>query len=132
MAEKMLIIRYEQVEVFKEEARKRFAKRVLSHLQQSWPEKIESLGDEAAYDIIQEGIECAKSYGISVERDVFRFIALMFLFGTDFYRNQTWATNILGDQTIRRPSERMAVLCRTAEAQVNESNQSQAKELLNV
>ena len=128
----MLIIRRKQVEVLKEEARRGFTDRVLRRLRKYYPEKIDTIGDKAAQDIIRGGIDIAKIYNITIEYDVFCFIALMFLFGTDFYRTQPWAMRIFYDQNIRRPSERMTLLCIAAEAQSDESNQSRTRELLNV
>jgi hypothetical protein len=128
----MLIIRREQRQAFREEVRRRFVERVLRRLRQHFPEKFAAVGEDAAKSITREGIDCAKTHNITIERDVFRFIALMFLFGTDFYRTQPWAKNTFDDLGIRRPSERMALLCIAAEAQIEESNQAKTRELLNV
>jgi len=64
----MLKIRDEQIEVFKEEARRRFTERTFRHLRHYLPEKIDAFGDEATRTIIQEGIDCAKTYSIAIER----------------------------------------------------------------
>jgi hypothetical protein len=128
----MLIIRVEQIEAFKEEARKRFAERVLRRLWRYFPDKIQIIGETPARNIVHRGISAAKAYKINVERDVFWFVALTFFFGETFYRTQQWAKEILEDDIIRTSSQRVALLRIAADDQFQEADQSRTKELLNV
>ena len=95
----MLIIKKEQMTALTEKKRQSFVERMVNYLQQTFPEKTEPLGEEGLREEIHHGMETAKQYQMVTEREVARYIELMFYLGRDFDTSpQTpWAAPILKD-----------------------------------
>jgi hypothetical protein len=93
----MLVIRDEQLAAFSEAGRKRFEAWMQAHLRRFFPRQCDALGDTKIEETIRYGIERAKSYGITVKRDVCKYLDLMVLFGRDFDTSPRlpWAGRIL-------------------------------------
>ncbi len=83
-----------------EKKRQRFVERMANYLQKTFPEKTESLGEAGLHEEIHRGMETAKQYQMVTEREVARYIELMFYLGCDFDTSpQTpWAAPILKDR----------------------------------
>lgn len=96
----MLLINKEQMAALKEKKRQSFVERMMDYLQQTFPEKTESLGEAGLREEIQNGMEMAEQYQMVTEREVARYIELMFYLGRDFDTSpQTpWAAPILRDR----------------------------------
>lgn len=97
-----MIIRQQQMASLSELSRRQFAQRVAEHLIRCFPAACEALGQERMQAIIDDGIERARSYGIDRERDVCKYIDLIFVFGRDFDTNPEfpWACRTLADDTL--------------------------------
>ena len=54
------------------------------HLNETFPEKCEALGDAKIRETVKYGIQRSASYGITSEGDVRKYIDLMLMFGLDF------------------------------------------------
>jgi len=95
----MLRIRKEQMDAFSQAAARSFEDRMVEHLTEFFPEQCEALGEPETREAIQHGINRAKTYGIISERDVCKYIDLMFTFGRDFDEDAElpWAGRILND-----------------------------------
>lgn len=93
----MLVIRKEQISTFSEVQVKRFEERVYKHLQKHWPNECDTLGEAAVRDSIKKGIERAKNYNIVSERDITRYINVMYTLGHDFDTDNRypWAAQTL-------------------------------------
>ena len=76
--------------------------------------------------MIRYGVERAGSYGIGTERDVCKYIDLMFAFGRDFDKNQDlpWASRILEDDTLKSPTVKTERLF--AEGKLRAADQSRS------
>lgn len=98
-----------QMQGFSEAATKDFEDRMGHHVQECFPEQCEALGDTETREAIREGIGLASDYGITLERDVCRYISLMFAFGRRFDRDRQlpWAGRILNDSSTTDASTRM-------------------------
>ncbi len=107
-------LRKEQMEAFERYMREGFARRVLAHLRRYFPEQCAQMGKDELREFVHYGIERAGSYGIEAEADVARYIDLMMEFGQDFDSDLTWAAEILNDESIEEPAERMDRLCQRA------------------
>jgi hypothetical protein len=96
----MLIINKEQMTALREKKRRDFVKRMVDYLQRTFPKQAGSLGDAGLREEIQHGMETADQYRMVSEREVARYIELMFYLGRDFDTSpQTpWATAILNDR----------------------------------
>jgi len=112
----MLIIRQEQMDEFIRIAAKSFEDWMLVHLKNFFPDEYQALGDPEIRETIKYGIGKAESYGITTEREVCKYIDLMFVLGQDFDTNPDlpWVQEILQDETLPDPEERMNGLCHMA------------------
>ena len=99
-------MRQQQNEAFSEAAVKDFENRMVVHLHEFFPEQCKALGEKKTRKAIREGIERAGKYDIVTERDVCKFIDLMFAFGRKFDqdRKYPWARDILNDPAIDDPT----------------------------
>ena len=105
----MLTIRKEQMAVFREPAINDYVKRMVVHLNETFPEKCEALGDAKIRETVKYGIQRSASYGITSEGDVRKYIDLMLMFGLDFDQDPQlpWASAILGNQAIINPTTKI-------------------------
>lgn len=102
----MLVIRRDQVEVFRALLRERFEDQVLVHVREFFPSRCNALGEDGTRALIRHGIDRARGYGIQREKDVCKYVDIAFVFGRDFDTEQPWAPSILrsaasGEQRIQ-------------------------------
>jgi hypothetical protein len=97
-----MIIRKEQDEALREEARHSYECRVFAHLQRVWPRKVEEVGEPASREWIRSGMAKAETYGVETEYDVCRYVDLMFALGPAFDTDPAypWAARILRDEDL--------------------------------
>lgn len=102
-------IRAEQVRAFSDLSKEHFAKKAVAHLENFFPELCELYDNEQIRTFVFNSIRKAAAYGITRERDVRAYIAISFVFGTDFEDDPQydWATNILRDSS-RSAAKRLA------------------------
>jgi len=105
-------MRDEHMQAFTEAAVKDFEDRMVVHLNKFFPEQCEALGEAKTREAIREGIDRAAGYGFVAERDVCKYIDLMFAFGRnlDTDRKLSWAGRILREETIADPTLKINVL----------------------
>lgn len=103
----MLIIRREQMQALSDYMRRSFEDRMVRHIAQSFPAQFKKLapppaGDAPVRALIQQGIERAANYEITIEREVGRFIEVMVELGAGFETraDAAWAQTILRDVTL--------------------------------
>jgi hypothetical protein len=96
----MLTIRKEQEEALGRDRLRRFVIQMEQHLRQFFPARCAELGDEAVREWIHHGIERAAVYGVVAERDVCKYIDVMFTCGREFDEDPKlpWAREILTAQ----------------------------------
>jgi hypothetical protein len=90
----MLIIRPEQLEVFKPVAEVAFRRRVVDYLQENHPQvavqlpngitTINQIPEEIIHKMVENGIEKARSYGMTWESSLTSFVVLMFVAAPNF------------------------------------------------
>jgi hypothetical protein len=107
----MLIIRREQVEVFRRAAVQRFERDLVADLWRAHPTRYAEFGDNAVLKLVREAVRRLAVYGIADEDDVANLAELDFTLGQPFERQkgQEWAGEILRDQTII-PGARVALI----------------------
>ncbi len=100
----MLKIRAEQLEALEAHERVKFENKVLAHLQEVFPEETANAegGEEEIRGWIRDGVERAKEFGITKERDVTLFIDLDLGVALKFEkkRSMAWAYKILTDEEL--------------------------------
>ena len=106
----MLTIRAEQFEVFSRVDVKKFEEWMIAHLERFFPEQCAVAGEAQLRETIQGGIKRAATYGVTVKRDVCKYIDLMVVFGRDFDTDKRypWAAEILSER--RNPSAKTQAL----------------------
>lgn len=121
-------IRSEQIEGFSESASKSFENRMVVHLNKHFPQNCAALREPGVREAIGAGIQSAAKYGIVSERDVCKYINLMFAFGRDFDIDPKlpWASNILRTRVYKSPSDRMQALYETAKTRSYQASMRQA------
>jgi len=110
----MFIIRRAQMEKFSEAAVSRFEGKLMIHLRTLFPRVCSRLGEQGVRDVIQHGIRRAAEYGIVRERDVSRYIGVMFMFGPEFDRKtKDFFHDVLRDPVLGAGA-RSNALCKAA------------------
>ncbi len=92
-----LVIRRAQLDAFADVALRRFEERAAEHVRRFFPDDAEALGDGDLRAVVRHGVARARGYDITRERDVYRYLNLMFTFGRDFDvdRRLPWAGEAL-------------------------------------
>jgi hypothetical protein len=95
----MLIIRKEQVAVFRAEARRRFVDRMCAYIAAEHPAPYQAMGDHGIQQLVQKCIEKAASHGIEREGPTAVLIELMLEYGERLERSpeRAWAEKILAN-----------------------------------
>ncbi len=94
------------------------------HLNKHFPKNCAALGEAGVREAIGAGIASAKKYGIVSERDVCKYINLMFAFGRDFDVDPKlpWAAQILRTRVYESPGDRMRALYETAKTRTYQAS----------
>jgi hypothetical protein len=118
-----LIIRQGQMAAFSKATVRNFENRLRAHLQETYPEPSEALGEAGVREVIAHGMKRAEHYHLASEREICGYVELMFEFGRDFDRDprHPWAGEILRDKTIDSSEERLSRLSEVAAARKNEA-----------
>ncbi len=93
-----------------------FERRLIAHLNRSFPAECATLGGEGIRQAVRSGIALAATYGIRLERDICRYVDLMFVLGHDFDRDLPWASDILSDEMCPNPTAKVERLYAVAKA----------------
>ena len=99
----MLIIRKEQIDVFKEISIKNFEKTLVLHVQSVAPEIANIAGESNIRHVVQVGMQQAFNYGFSYQGTVRFYIDLMLLLGYGFHDDPQfpWVSKILNSSDSR-------------------------------
>src|SRR5437764_345403 len=107
-----MIIRQEQMAVLAGVHQRKFEDELAEHLNRCFPDKCAALGEARMRHVIRHGIGRAASHGINLERDICKFIDLMFVFGYGFDEcpDLPWVTPILEDDSFKNSTAKMEYL----------------------
>lgn len=105
----MLIIRNEQMEAFEQAAFENFQRGMVKHVREHFPKHVEVFGEETILNVIRHGCDRAKEYEFTTEHEVCLFIDLMIMLGSGFDTDPQlpWTAEILGDESIAEPTDRI-------------------------
>lgn len=106
----MLVIRQEQFAALGRAQIARFYFEAYEHVQLYFPQRCEELGNQAAIQMVRDGLKRARGYGLESERDLLRYLNLLFHFGDGFELSpaNAWALPFL--ESTRPASVRMDLL----------------------
>ena len=116
----MFTIRADQLTAFRARSLDDFRERMVEHVHQFFPDHCAALGADGVRSSIDTGIEQAARYQIVSERDVCKYITLMFAFGVGFAADPglPWAAEILQNQVYQNGTDRIDALYATAKKQL--------------
>ena len=108
----MLKIRREQMATFSADMAERFESRLVARVEEHFPEDHAEQGDDGVRQTIRAGVALAHDYGIRAERDVARFVLLLYELGPDFdvSPRYPWAPGVLARKGASG-TEKMDLLC---------------------
>ncbi|MGI9074457.1 MAG: hypothetical protein ACR2JB_24795 [Bryobacteraceae bacterium] len=94
-----MIIRQEQIEIFRQHHLQRFENEMVEHLKKFSPEHCKVAGETTVRQVIRIGIENAQTYGFTNRGPLRLYIELMFAFGCYFDTDPQypWAGAVLND-----------------------------------
>lgn len=101
----MFRIRGRTWDAFKQHAVQEFEDRMVVHLRTFLAVHCSALGDDQVRLLIRDGIERARSHGLTSERGVCTYIDLSVAFGRDFDEAVPWAKEIFAREDIHTPQE---------------------------
>ena len=110
-------LRAKQMKALSNAAEQSFESRMVLHLRQFFPEQCKSLGEDGVRGQIHDGISAAATYDLVAERDVCKYIDVMFTIGWHFDQDPQipWAREILTDDSVEDPTTRIENLCEAVE-----------------
>lgn len=110
----ILRMREAQMKAFSDAALKRFEDKMVAYFRRSFPERWAKEGEQRTRSRIRYGVERAAFYQIEEDREVRRYIHLMYGFGDDF-DTTAWAREVL-EKKNSRASEKITSLRAAAAA----------------
>lgn len=107
-----LVIRDTQMETLGEAALSRFEERLCELVRRHWQEACLALAPSELRSVIHQGVARGRGYGLASERDLTRFVNVMFALGFEFDtdRRYAWAVDVLSLPGVPA-STRMDQLC---------------------
>ncbi|WP_157453109.1 hypothetical protein [Coleofasciculus chthonoplastes] len=108
----MLILRKEQIEVFARERRRLFEKKVLAKVRELAPTACVPYEPSRLPELIHNSINRAKTFGLTTESQMMKFIAVTLALSESFDElpRYAWAKEILEIQQFKA-DERIKLLC---------------------
>lgn len=103
-----ITIRPPQLDALLQPQRDAFEDRLLDHIRRRWPAPYQALDQQTLRGTIRQALSVCARYGITTERDVGRYLALMHELSLELDQ-RPWVRTILGDTT-RSGTQRMDVL----------------------
>lgn len=104
----MLVIRAEQMDIFKDAALVSFEDQMVTHLAEFSPPLFKAVGEEQMHKAIQLGVSQAAQYGFTYRGPVRFYLEMMLLFGSYFDTDPQypWAAEILNNQQLGSQMQR--------------------------
>lgn len=96
-----MIIRKDQIDAFKEQMAQGFEERLIAHVREAFGARAGTLDDAGLGEEVRYGIGRARDHGMETEREVARFVDLMWLLRRDFDTSPetAWTRPILADKS---------------------------------
>lgn len=120
----MFVVRRRQIEAMRARLEQRFEEQMVIHLHTFFPERCAELGEPGVRTAIIYAINRAARYDITSERDICKYLNLMFVYGFQFDVDPElpWAAAILNDATLGRSSVKMHLLMKAADGTLEPPN----------
>jgi hypothetical protein len=90
-----MVIRRQQMEVFRSYTRQQFEKRMAAHLRAAFPEQTAKMTEPDLQAAVRARIEESISYGLDYEKEIERYLDYTVIYGAEF-PSLPWAKAILG------------------------------------
>ena len=94
----MLRIREEQLAALRAAAMEQYLEKTRRHVERHFRARCAELGEAGTKELVALGVARAAEHGLSIERNIRRYVDLVFTFGAGFDRDPAlpWASAILG------------------------------------
>ncbi len=86
----MLTFRQRQLDAFQRDMTDSYEIRLAAHLERYFPERCRALGPDEVFETIRHGVRRAQGHGFVSERDICKYLNLMFTLGRDFDVDPRW------------------------------------------
>ncbi|OQY28747.1 MAG: hypothetical protein B6244_06190 [Candidatus Cloacimonetes bacterium 4572_55] len=118
----MHTIRNQQIDTLRQVPLDVFEERMVKHLYEHFPQRSQKLGQRKVREDIRYSMERAKIYGIVTERDVCKYLNIVFAFHRDFDTDPElpWAGEILNNEELFSGKLKVDCLHETALKYVDE------------
>jgi len=105
----MLVLRRPQIKAISYLAREEFVVRLMAHVRHHFPRDTDAMDEAQLRATVEEGIAQAEKHGFSSDRDITRYLNLMFTFGRYFDRDPSlsWATRLFARKGRLKPGSLM-------------------------
>lgn len=100
----MLKIRSQQLEALEEQAEDGLIDYIVSVLDEDHPETIEGMPDDMVYELVENGLDRARSHDLEQDNSLTAFVCMMFVVAPNFDQHPRIKA-ILADETLE-PDER--------------------------
>lgn len=110
----MLTLRQKQIDAIAEDRLRRFEDRAIGYIRSQFPETAVSGDDAELRKRVRTAVVKANSYGLTGERDILRYLHVMYAAGFDFDTRCSWAEMILRDPELEPQSKTEELLLRAA------------------
>jgi hypothetical protein len=108
----MLVVRRAQLDVLREAALRQLEQRICELMRRYWLEACDALTAAELRELVRDGVTRGRSHGLASERDLTRFVNVMFALGFEFDSDPqcAWAVDVLRTPGVPA-STRMDQLC---------------------
>jgi hypothetical protein len=105
----MIILRHTQLDNINKPKLLTFITIMITHTRESFPNETKAISDSELKKHIIKSIKKAENYNLTSQQDCCKFINLAVVYGWDFDQepNNEWMIDILEDEEISSPSERL-------------------------
>lgn len=97
----MLTLRHEQMKALRRQRQEQFLERLAAHARRFFPRQTEGLRAHDLRQVCRSALQRGSRHGLSTERDLCKFLNLVFVFGPEFDEDPAlpWVRPFLDDPT---------------------------------
>lgn len=124
----MLEITWEQLDALDEFYQAKFRDELLVHFAEEFPHRTAHLDQKVFAKYIEDSIDEASSYGLTLKHDVCVFINIKVLMKAKApfdKKNHGWVIDIMHDKSILEPSDRLNKLADIVEVEIERMSEEQ-------
>ncbi len=108
----MIVIREEQIDTLIKQIQTTFHGELLVHVKNFFPDITAEYEDKVLLQHIRKSLDRAKTYQLTTERDLYKYVNITMIYGHDFDEKTEhgWMKEYLTDTDVPNPSQRLSRL----------------------